>query len=78
MPGQTLDEFCHLDASALEPLDELDEGEAMETLSVMESSGVGPSAIAEALQREGVQKFAESFDSLLHSIRSKATAPSNR
>lgn len=70
VPPATLDAFLDHGMAAETLTMGLDE--ATEQLSRLTAVGIDLSSLSEALQAEGVQVFAASFDALLHSIEEKA------
>ncbi|MDW3215793.1 MAG: transaldolase family protein [Ilumatobacteraceae bacterium] len=66
---ETLDTACGLERLDISRLDDLDRTSIMETLSTIERRTRPLVEVADELQRDGLRKFTDSFDSLLSTIR---------
>ena len=72
LPLQTLD--AYRDHGLPEQRLERDPDRARSQLAVLEEYGIDMHAVAARLEREGVQKFIDSYDRLLHALEEKCTA----
>lgn len=70
MPEDTVDAF--VDHGTLERRVDVDVDEAEEIWSALPDVGVDMDDVAAQLEREGVDKFAESFDELIETLKDKA------
>jgi transaldolase len=69
MPLETIEAFQDHGTVALTLEEDVDEAETL--LAELERAGVDYDDVTETLEREGVQKFADSFEELLDGIRAK-------
>ncbi|HRQ86667.1 MAG TPA: transaldolase family protein, partial [Candidatus Saccharibacteria bacterium] len=71
LPEETIEHILdHLpDAAHGLTLDDIDE--ALKTVEALRSVGIDFDDVAATLEREGIEKFTASFDSLLHAIENK-------
>ncbi len=69
MPRQTIEAF--MDHGRVADTLEQDVDEARRLLDQLADAGVDYDDVVETLEREGVQKFADSFDELLEGVRAK-------
>jgi transaldolase len=70
MPHSTLE--ATMDHAEIRPTLEEGTAEARLFLEELREAGVGYEAVVETLEKEGVQKFADSFEELLEEIRNKS------
>lgn len=71
LPGSTLQAFMDHGEVNLKALEE-DLDEARKLIGELREAGVDYEDVTETLEKEGVQKFADSFDELLEGIQSKS------
>jgi transaldolase len=67
MPEETIEAFQ--DHGRIAPTLERGWDEAMQVFAAVDEAGVDYDDVTATLEREGVEKFAESFDELLEGIR---------
>ncbi len=71
MPLETIEAFQ--DHGTVADTLEAGLGEARELFAELERAGVDYDDVTDTLEREGVQKFSDSFDELLDGIKAKRT-----
>jgi transaldolase len=72
MPEETIKDFQ--DHGKVEPTLERDVDEARRLIEALEEAGISYDDVTETLEREGVQKFADSFTELLEGVAQKRDA----